>query len=166
MAKRGAFFRTQIRASENGAGPAGGAAAAAVAEEKVPEKEESVSRVGVASSAPPPVAVEEPKVEAFGSVNGAAGVVEAPVFKDKRWVGGTWDLARFEKDGKTNWDAVIDAGKTLLLLLPFLFFFTSVLFRRISIGPQCNMPFLLLSTLFSIDRETVNIALASIAMAR
>ncbi|XP_058085068.1 light-harvesting complex-like protein 3 isotype 2, chloroplastic [Magnolia sinica] len=30
-------------------------------------------------------------------------------FKDPKWVGGTWDLQQFSKDGKTNWDAVIDA---------------------------------------------------------
>lgn len=120
MAKRGAFFRTQIRASENGAGPAGGAAAAVV-EEKLPEKEEVVSQVEVASSTPPPVALE-PKVETVESVNGAAGVVEAPVFKDKRWVGGTWDLAQFEKDGKTDWDAVIDAGS---IVAPLIFLWLS-----------------------------------------
>lgn len=29
--------------------------------------------------------------------------------KDPRWVGGTWDLKQFEKGGKIDWDAVIDA---------------------------------------------------------
>ncbi|EYU34721.1 hypothetical protein MIMGU_mgv1a024517mg, partial [Erythranthe guttata] len=32
-------------------------------------------------------------------------------FKDARWVGGTWDLKQFGKDGQTNWDAVIDAAE-------------------------------------------------------
>lgn len=27
-------------------------------------------------------------------------------FKDYRWKDGRWDLALFQKDGKTNWDAV------------------------------------------------------------
>lgn len=32
------------------------------------------------------------------------------VFKDDRWVEGTWDFAQFKgKDGETDWDAVIDA---------------------------------------------------------
>ncbi|XP_042061425.1 light-harvesting complex-like protein 3 isotype 1, chloroplastic [Salvia splendens] len=58
-----------------------------------PEETSSVESLGSNGSAtPPPVAVE--------SVNG---------FQDARWVGGTWDLKQFEKDGNTNWDAVIDA---------------------------------------------------------
>ncbi|KAJ0970719.1 hypothetical protein J5N97_018678 [Dioscorea zingiberensis] len=45
-----------------------------------------------------------------GAAAAAAAVVEAPPkFKDPRWVGGTWDLTQFRKDGKTDWDAVIDA---------------------------------------------------------
>ncbi|KAJ8526709.1 hypothetical protein K7X08_029186 [Anisodus acutangulus] len=31
------------------------------------------------------------------------------MFKDPRWVGGTWDLKEFQKGGETNWDSVIDA---------------------------------------------------------
>ncbi|GAB4857683.1 hypothetical protein Ancab_015589 [Ancistrocladus abbreviatus] len=30
-------------------------------------------------------------------------------FQDPRWLNGTWDLKHFEKDGKTDWDTVIDA---------------------------------------------------------
>lgn len=30
-------------------------------------------------------------------------------FEDPKWVGGTWDLNQFQKDGKTDWDAVIDS---------------------------------------------------------
>ncbi|KAJ3685715.1 hypothetical protein LUZ61_014879 [Rhynchospora tenuis] len=30
-------------------------------------------------------------------------------FKDPRWVKGTWDLDQFVKNGRTDWDAVIDA---------------------------------------------------------
>lgn len=51
------------------------------------------------------------------SSNGSASVVSEPLFgaevastfQDSRWVSGTWDLKQFEKDGETNWDAVIDA---------------------------------------------------------
>lgn len=32
-------------------------------------------------------------------------------FNDPRWVKGTWDLDQFVKNGRTDWDAVIDAGK-------------------------------------------------------
>lgn len=35
---------------------------------------------------------------------------EVAQFGDPRWVGGTWDVNQFQKDGKTDWDAVIDAG--------------------------------------------------------
>ncbi|EPS63991.1 lil3 protein, partial [Genlisea aurea] len=30
-------------------------------------------------------------------------------FQNPKWVGGTWDLTRFTKEGKTDWDSVIDA---------------------------------------------------------
>ncbi|EOA17263.1 hypothetical protein CARUB_v10005537mg [Capsella rubella] len=30
-------------------------------------------------------------------------------FQDARWINGTWDLKQFEKNGKTDWDAVIVA---------------------------------------------------------
>lgn len=32
-------------------------------------------------------------------------------FQDSRWKDGNWDLAQFTTNGKTNWDAVIDAGE-------------------------------------------------------
>ncbi|XP_072969735.1 light-harvesting complex-like protein 3 isotype 1, chloroplastic [Typha angustifolia] len=48
---------------------------------------------------------EEPSLVSSGAV----AVVEMPKFKDPRWVKGTWDLKQFEKDGRADWDAVIDA---------------------------------------------------------
>lgn len=51
----------------------------------------------------------EKKLPESPDSNGAAVKVDLPTFKDPRWVGGTWDLKQFEKDGKTDWDAVIDA---------------------------------------------------------
>ncbi|RDX86608.1 Light-harvesting complex-like protein 3 isotype 1, chloroplastic, partial [Mucuna pruriens] len=33
----------------------------------------------------------------------------ASSFQDPRWIGGTWDLKQFRKNGNTHWDAVIDA---------------------------------------------------------
>ncbi|CAN4076017.1 unnamed protein product [Withania somnifera] len=44
--------------------------------------------------------------------NGSSPVMnmeEVSKFKDVRWIGGTWDLKKFEKDGKVHWDSVIDA---------------------------------------------------------
>ncbi|KAM5573120.1 light-harvesting complex-like protein 3 isotype 1, chloroplastic [Rosa sericea] len=82
------LFTTRASA-ENGAGAA---ATAVEAEPKVPE----------------PVAAKNE------SSNGSAGPAEEEVkvvglFVDARWVNGTWDLKQFEKSGKTDWDAVIDA---------------------------------------------------------
>lgn len=95
--------------AENGAGSAA-SAAAIVEEDKPAVAEEKVS--------------EEKKEEFLGS-NGtvkAAAAAGAPApatetvatFQDPRWVGGTWDLTQFQKDGSTDWDAVIDAGESLL----------------------------------------------------
>lgn len=74
--------------------------------------------VGASAAVEPPVvqAVTElppPAVGTNGSV-AAAAVAEEEVkvvggFMDPRWVGGTWDLRQFLKNGKTDWDAVIDA---------------------------------------------------------
>ncbi|RWW51555.1 hypothetical protein BHE74_00042094 [Ensete ventricosum] len=38
---------------------------------------------------------------------------QALKFEDTRWVGGTWDTRQFRKNGSTDWDAVIHAGKPL-----------------------------------------------------
>ncbi|KAL2322986.1 hypothetical protein Fmac_027365 [Flemingia macrophylla] len=62
-------------------------------------------------------AVEPPLVEDSSlGTNGAAAVAaqtgQVKVvggFLDPRWVGGTWDLTQFKKNGTTDWDAVIDA---------------------------------------------------------
>ncbi|CAN1762439.1 G-type lectin S-receptor-like serine/threonine-protein kinase At2g19130 [Linum perenne] len=44
--------------------------------------------------------------------------VVANKFADSRWIGGTWDLKQFRKDGSTtttDWDAVIDARNCSVL---------------------------------------------------
>lgn len=47
-----------------------------------------------------------------GSVATNEAKLEVPKrFNDPRWVKGTWDLDQFVKNGRTDWDAVIDAGK-------------------------------------------------------
>lgn len=59
------------------------------------------------------------KDESSAGANGSLGATEAgevegvSKFEDTRWIGGTWDLKKFEKDGKPDWDAVIDAGEVL-----------------------------------------------------
>lgn len=80
----------------------------AAVEAKVERKKES-----------PPSDLEEKKLEEGKKVspldsNATAVNLEIPKFKDPRWVGGTWDLKQFEKGGKIDWDAVIDAGETLV----------------------------------------------------
>jgi len=77
-----------LRATDNGSGVVGSASAAIVEEQKVP----------VVDSVP----------EGSLEPNGFA-VKGVSKFRDPKWVGGTWDVKQFEKDGKPNWDAVIDA---------------------------------------------------------
>ncbi|GAV91378.1 Chloroa_b-bind domain-containing protein [Cephalotus follicularis] len=60
------------------------------------------------------VKVSEAVKESSVGPNGAVAVVDGePIavtkFVDSKWVDGTWDLNQFEKDGKTDWDSVIDA---------------------------------------------------------
>lgn len=79
-----------LKATENG--PGGVASSAPTVEENVPE--------------PSPTVAEKKDETSLGS----NGSVKAEVkFEDPRWINGTWDLRKFQKDGKTNWDAVIDA---------------------------------------------------------
>ncbi|WOK92930.1 hypothetical protein Cni_G01622 [Canna indica] len=66
---------------------------------------------------PPPLELEEKKPQqhrhhhqvVLDSDGGSAAEARVVQFKDPRWVGGTWDLKQFSKDGKTDWDAVIHA---------------------------------------------------------
>ncbi|XP_073105794.1 light-harvesting complex-like protein 3 isotype 1, chloroplastic [Elaeis guineensis] len=50
-----------------------------------------------------------------GSAAGGAVKVEGSKFMDSRWIRGTWDLKQFEKNGKTDWDAVMDAGRAAMI---------------------------------------------------
>lgn len=77
---------------------------------------------GVAATAPEALTSDEGSLGSNGSPAPSVAAVEELVvaeavsgFQDARWVGGTWDLKQFEKDGKTDWDAVIDAGISLSL---------------------------------------------------
>ncbi|KAI4327190.1 hypothetical protein L6164_019681 [Bauhinia variegata] len=69
-----------------------------------------------APSSPAPEKLEE-SAGTNGSVAAVAEKVEVVSnFQDPRWLGGTWDLKQFQKNGKTDWDAVIDAGEVTNLL--------------------------------------------------
>lgn len=77
-----------------------------IAEPKVPKSSEPASE----------------KKETSAGSNGSLGTatevkVVVSKFEDPRWVNGTWDLKQFQKDSKTDWDAVIDAGELLNLCL-------------------------------------------------
>lgn len=75
---------------------------ATVTEEKVPE-------TPVAEESKPQKL--EKNEDGAGPTEAVEMVAEAGVkkYQEPRWVNGTWDLKQFQKDGKTNWDAVIDA---------------------------------------------------------
>lgn len=77
-------------------GADGGSGVAATAQEETPAS----SDPNVGSNGSPPAPATEVVSDVAEGVKG---------FEDPRWVGGTWDLAQFSKDGKTDWDAVIDA---------------------------------------------------------
>lgn len=52
----------------------------------------------------------ENKEEAVGPTEvEELGVESVKKFQNPKWVNGTWDLKQFQKDGKPDWDAVIDA---------------------------------------------------------
>ncbi|KAE8708190.1 ATP-dependent Clp protease proteolytic subunit-related protein 4 [Hibiscus syriacus] len=49
------------------------------------------------------------------STSSAAEVEDLSKFEDPKWIGGTWDLKQFQKDGTTYWDAVIDTGRAAMI---------------------------------------------------
>ncbi|MED6156663.1 hypothetical protein PIB30_016400 [Stylosanthes scabra] len=86
-----------------------------------PLKASADNGVGTAVEQPPQAVPDPPPpAEAVGT-NGSIGggavaeevkeeeVVVVSGFVDPKWVGGTWDLKQFHKNGTTDWDAVIDA---------------------------------------------------------
>lgn len=51
-------------------------------------------------------------------------------FDDPRWKNGTWDISMFASaDGKTDWDAVIDAGMCVCVFYFFYFFYLGSISR-------------------------------------
>ena len=83
---------------DNGAGVS---ASVAAVEDPKPEQKDPVLEKAVEGSAGPNGAATSPEVE----------VLTLSMFEDPRWIGGSWNLKQFQKDGSTDWDAVIDAGK-------------------------------------------------------
>ncbi|KAI4315198.1 hypothetical protein L6164_028032 [Bauhinia variegata] len=75
----------------------------------------------IEQSAPQPSPTAPEKLEKSAGTNGSVAATtkkEEVVsnFQDPKWVGGTWDLKQFQKNGKTDWDAVIDAGEVMNFL--------------------------------------------------
>lgn len=58
------------------------------------------------------------KAPAAATLGKASPLSTIGAFDDPRWKNGTWDISMFTQDGKTNWDAVIDAGMKITLTKP------------------------------------------------
>ncbi|KAF9685461.1 hypothetical protein SADUNF_Sadunf03G0056900 [Salix dunnii] len=93
------FLLSTPKASTDNGGAGVSASATSVeelkSEQRTPESSESVPVAGNSSNGAVAAGGEEK--------------VEVSKFGDPRWISGTWDLKQFQKDGKTDWDAVIDA---------------------------------------------------------
>lgn len=103
------FVLLSTRVSDNGSG-------LVVVED---DKKEVVEEATVVESEQK-VESSDASLETNGSPAVAAGApveVEVGKYENPKWVGGTWDLKQFQKDGTTDWDAVIDAGLVNLSLL-------------------------------------------------
>ncbi|XP_054808830.1 light-harvesting complex-like protein 3 isotype 1, chloroplastic [Prosopis cineraria] len=103
--KNSLFLLSTLKASaDNGVGTS-----AATQVEPPPPPQQTASE----PPSPPPASENlEGSVGTNGSVAAVAEeakVVASLNFKDDRWVNGTWDLKKFQKNGSTDWDAVIDA---------------------------------------------------------
>ncbi|KAK6262814.1 hypothetical protein QUC31_008630 [Theobroma cacao] len=99
------FLSTPKSLPDNGAGVS---ASVAAVDDAKPKQKDPVLEEAVAESA---------------GTNGAAtspGIDVLSKFEDPRWIGGTWDLKLFQKNGSTDWDAVIDAGKIFLLIFSWV----------------------------------------------
>ncbi|CAO2819434.1 unnamed protein product [Amaranthus hypochondriacus] len=94
----------RVSTSDNGAGIVASSSATAVSEEKVLETSPSEEKVGENSS----LKVDKNEMEEDVTPVKASSE-EVKKFQDPKWVNGTWDLKQFDKNGSTDWDAVIDA---------------------------------------------------------
>lgn len=95
----------RVSASDNGAGVV---PSTVVTEEKkvleTPSEEKPIGSESADSS--PKVDKKEEDVTPIKAADNDEVVKK---FQDPKWVNGTWDLQQFQKDGNTDWDAVIDA---------------------------------------------------------
>lgn len=91
--RRALVLRSPRASPENGAG--GVSATVAVVEE--PKKAVEPKKEAGANGSLLPSEIE------------AVGAETAVRFENPKWVNGTWDLTQFQKDGKPDWDALIDA---------------------------------------------------------
>ncbi|KAH7514275.1 hypothetical protein FEM48_Zijuj11G0071400 [Ziziphus jujuba var. spinosa] len=85
--------------SDNGAGSLSSAATAV----------EPIAEPKVSQASEPALEKNETSSSSNGSAGTAKEVEVVSKFEDPKWVNGTWDLKQFQKDSKTDWDAVIDA---------------------------------------------------------
>lgn len=67
---------------------------------------------------------KEGKAPAAATLGKVSPLATVGAFDDPRWKNGTWDLSMFTQDGKTNWDAVIDAGTISLNLSAYTLHFS------------------------------------------
>uniref|UniRef100_A0A7N0VGC0 Uncharacterized protein n=1 Tax=Kalanchoe fedtschenkoi TaxID=63787 RepID=A0A7N0VGC0_KALFE len=95
--KKTHHFGISATLSDNGAGSVAPASAATVSVEEPPPPVNNGALGGKTDAKAEAVAVDE------GVVSGSLK------FENPKWVNGTWDLSQFQKDGNTDWDAVIDA---------------------------------------------------------
>ena len=150
----GGAGRLVVRASESeGLGSAADAGGNSVVLEvaALPEEPDTEGIGNAATKARKPSPLQK-----GGSLSGEAAAGKAPAaatlgkvspvlflgeFDDPRWKNGTWDISMFTQDGKTDWDAVIDAGTcplfnpppTVFLYNCLLFFEFSFLWLRLLI---------------------------------
>ncbi|KAF3672285.1 hypothetical protein FXO37_07600 [Capsicum annuum] len=97
-------FLVSPKAIDNGSGGTTSGGVAVEKEDKaeaggVKVEESNEASLGSNGSSPPVVVASA----------GAPMTEGVKMFQDSRWVGGTWDLKQFQKDGVTHWDSVIDA---------------------------------------------------------
>lgn len=121
---RGARVVVRASADENfgSAADAGGNSivleVAALPEEPQTEGIGNVATTTSSSRKPSPLArggtldgaQAEGKAPAAATLGKVSPLVSSGKFEDPRWKNGTWDLSQFTTDGKTDWDAIIDAG--------------------------------------------------------
>lgn len=113
------YMRAQMEDSSGNSSAAGASADSVVAQVAVLEEEPDTPGVAAAPRKPSPL-------ERGGTLSGAQAAGKDPglaalgrkvptmlsisgSFQDARWKNGTWDLLQFTRDGKVDWDAVIDA---------------------------------------------------------